>query len=464
MIGRIPRARAGITLTEILISIMILGIGMISLATLFPIGLLKLRESTRASRSAILAESATQELESRNLLAKPSFQSPITAPWFVSSNANGFANLDTSLFSYDPFTQDTPSPYAMTTAGNGGAMASMVGLPIAYDPLWRLQASYSGGVGVPLVSPYPEARFGSGIGWVRNDPIDGGVPSAHGLQRISNFYSDPTTFANNLGNGYSPANYLLSIVAPIFVSPEDYVFQSLSDGQVGDLNGNGSRMTTSPVVPEIPLDTDGTTPLPPVNEWRFSWMFTGRQVDTNGTTFEGDIVVFENRPFSLDSVGGDAPFPAQYTAMGETAVRPGGEIVVEAVFGLNNTGNALSYLHIPDRSVLLRWPASMPDPEVKVGSWIADVTYERDQGTANSRFGLNGGRTWPAQRCFWYQIVKKSEPTTDATISGARSMTVYVNAPLRARTYDPVLGAAPVNAALICPSVVNVFPKTIHVR
>ena len=43
-----PRRRAGITLTEILISIMILGIGMVSLATLFPIGLLRLRERPAA--------------------------------------------------------------------------------------------------------------------------------------------------------------------------------------------------------------------------------------------------------------------------------------------------------------------------------------------------------------------------------------------------------------------------------
>ena len=38
---------AGITLTEILISILILGVGLVSLATLFPIGLLRLREAQR---------------------------------------------------------------------------------------------------------------------------------------------------------------------------------------------------------------------------------------------------------------------------------------------------------------------------------------------------------------------------------------------------------------------------------
>ena len=41
-----PRS-AGITLTEILISILILGVGLVSLATLFPIGLLRLRDAQR---------------------------------------------------------------------------------------------------------------------------------------------------------------------------------------------------------------------------------------------------------------------------------------------------------------------------------------------------------------------------------------------------------------------------------
>ncbi len=64
-----PRpARAGITLTEILISIMIMGIGLLSLATLFPLGLLRIRDANRASRSARLIQSALDELQTRNLL------------------------------------------------------------------------------------------------------------------------------------------------------------------------------------------------------------------------------------------------------------------------------------------------------------------------------------------------------------------------------------------------------------
>ena len=68
-----PGRRRGITLTEILISIMILGIGLISLATLFPIGLLRLREAQRQSRSAYLAESAAADVAARGLLKTDSF-------------------------------------------------------------------------------------------------------------------------------------------------------------------------------------------------------------------------------------------------------------------------------------------------------------------------------------------------------------------------------------------------------
>ena len=68
--SRPPR---GITLTEILISILILGVGLVSLATLFPIGLLRLREAQRQTRSAYLFESATADAAARGLLSTNSF-------------------------------------------------------------------------------------------------------------------------------------------------------------------------------------------------------------------------------------------------------------------------------------------------------------------------------------------------------------------------------------------------------
>ncbi len=68
-----PGLRRGITLVEILISILILGVGLVSLATLFPIGLLRLREAQRQSRSAYLYESAAADVTARGLLNPTSF-------------------------------------------------------------------------------------------------------------------------------------------------------------------------------------------------------------------------------------------------------------------------------------------------------------------------------------------------------------------------------------------------------
>jgi len=128
----------------------------------------------------------------------------------------------------------------------------------------------------------------------------------------------------------------------------------------------------------------------------------------------------------------------------------------------------------------------MPDPVVRPGDWIADVTYERQQAVVQSRFlgfggsdvpainGPAGLANWtnsgewdnlPAQRCFWYQVQKVSTPAPDLTVPNHRYMTVYVNQTLHARTVLNT-GGTPVflNAALIAPNVVNVIPQTIFVR
>lgn len=417
MIRHMPRGRSGITLTEILISILILGVGIVSLATLFPLGLLRLRDANRFSRSAYLTESAGADLGTRNLLAKPSFL---------------------SVYPYDPWLQDMDS-YPPANLTGGLLVTDGPGLPVAYDPLWRFQTGiFTDYVGTGVTA---ESRFASGVGYLRADPA-GGAASAYGLPRITNFIT-------GLPN-------VLAAVPDIFVSPEDYVMQA-EDGSPG-VSG------LSPVVPDL---SSGT----PVNDWRYTWMFTGQQSDASDPSqFDGSIVVFENRPFALDQVltpyGGNTPISV-----------PAGEPVVEAIFGYGGTlmptvpaGGSVGYAAAAKRVVLLRWSTSQPDPEVKVGSWIADVTYERDQTTSNTREGNGsvGGQLFPYQRCFWYQVVKRTLPDADALGNTAyRSMTVWVGSDLQAQTLLNG-GATPtpfhLNAALVSPYVVNVFPRTVYTR
>ena len=162
-----------------------------------------------------------------------------------------------------------------------------------------------------------------------------------------------------------------------------------------------------------------------------------------------------------------------------------GETVVEGVFGASRNvvpQGGPGYGAGADRTVLLRWFASQPDPVVKVGDFIADVTYERSQNAGLHQVllqhcarlvgvpnPLNNGE-WdnlPAQRCFWYQVQKITPAQADPCTSGAtyRSMTVYVNRTLDAKTLLDANGNPVVmNAALICPYVVNVIPQTFFVR
>lgn len=450
----LPRSRSGITLTEILISILILGVGMVSLATLFPLGLMRLRTAQRLTRSVYLVESAAADMETRNLLHKTSFTSPFLSPWY---------NLP--LFTpraYDPWVQDTPLlPLDALGRTPGVGRAYGTGLPVAYDPLWRWQTNFPVGYyAAPLTPGAVEARFGNGQGYVQ---VDGdGFVAADGLQRLTNFFPNSAGTSN------------LNIVPPdIFVSPEDVVWED-SDGKQGAAN-------ISPVVPDLLASGGLTTNYSgglSINDWRYSWMFTGQQCDANnGTVFDGDVVIFENRQFGIDT-GLQSPVNPQ----GPTTYQVNGEIVCEGVFGYStfvfppNVG----FSRGADNVVLIRWPAAMPDPPVQVGGWIADVTYTRSRPASDLRqlatinalsvLGTtkelaSGLSVAPPQRCYWYQVSRKSPPASDTTFAGYRSMTVWTTSPLRAKTLLNANGS-PVyfNTVLIAPTVVNVFSKTFYTR
>jgi type II secretory pathway pseudopilin PulG len=494
--------RSGITLTEILIAIMILGVGLVSLATLFPIGLLRLRDATRWSRSATLFETAASDAISRGLLSPNSFLAADYTNYYLNPNAPPYW-YQTATSRYNPLIQDTAfyggdwTVGAYTGAGGlgsapytqqliSGATLPVIpggGLPFAYDPLWRYQTySATNGTNGYYIGDTFEARFGYGLTTIRTDS-DGHPPSAYGLQRLTNF--------NQI------AVMPQSVYVPnIFVSQEDLVWQdpkveSYTINGISKANGGIGITAPSPLVPDLSPPASagqGANGGSPSLDWRYSWMFTGQLSNAgNASTFTGNIVIFENRAFTI-SAPTNAPFtPAAH--FGSYQVE--GELVVEGVFGYsgnivgaNGPGTTPGYGTGADRTVLLRWPSGptgMPDPVVRPGDWIADVTYERNATTMFTRFygfGAKGTYTglsnwankgeWdnlPAQRCFWYQVQKANQPTTDPTLAGYRSMVVYVNQNLQART---VLGSpgAPkfINAALIAPNVVNVIPTTVFVR
>jgi hypothetical protein len=451
MIRGTARARSGITLTEILISIMIMGIGVISLATLFPLGLIRLRNAQRLSRGAYLAESAAADLGDRNLLLQGSFYP-----------GNVWYETNPSLY-YNPWVQDTPGYNTdWKTGGPGGTRGAFrvygSGLPVAYDPLWRTLTGIFPNPANPGTAV--RDRFGEGVLTLRNDPTDGGPASANGLQRLTNL--DTFTVSAVAAIQAQVRNNTRSVYET-FVSPEDLVLQEKT-GAYADMAGNAVA-SPSTVVPDLnmnPVAVGGTVyTSAPTLDWRFTWLFTGAQSDaTNGTVFDGDIVICENRPLSLDTTG---------------AVQvPSGETVVEAIWGYSSTPRLPLLLPAANigygsasgsRTVVLRWPITIPDPDVRVGGWIADVTYERSAAVEATRYG---GGLYPAQRCNWYQIARKTEVTSEGA-TGYRRITVTTSTPVRAQSLLTFPGGAPatpvhVEAALIMPSVVNVYPRTVYTR
>jgi type II secretory pathway pseudopilin PulG len=470
MTTRITINRSGITLTEILISIMIMGIGLVSLATLFPLGLIRIRDAQRYSRSTYLAETAASDAGTRNLFD----QSTFVNSWY--SNFQTFTG-------FSPFRADPPPGFLSSSVGITVLPANTVqrtagpGLPVALDPLWwSVVHQFSSQVGqgpvltpitADVLAPFSAAngnvvtRFGSGIGFVRPDPNPGNgtsIPSAHGLQRATNFIAT----IQMLGpyQGWQFVYYIpntlpfstLDVAGEMFTSPDDIVMQDGQGAQIDKFSGLGS-----PVVPTMydPI----TQAFGALRDWSYSWMFTGQVTDVDdGTMFTGNIVVFQNRPLGVETV--TTPFNGQM-------VVPQGERVVEAIYGGLGGGN---------RTVLLRWPTSMPDPDVKVGHWIADVTYERFGGVGGNEsirfpYTIPPIKPTPAQRCYWYQVARRSPVTASfADESGIahNQMVVTVTTALEARTQMNFTVSPPlplhVNAALLIPSVVNVFPRTIYVR
>ncbi len=267
MIARGMRARTrrrGITLTEILIAIMILGVGLVSLATLFPIGLLRLRDATRSTRTKYLVDSAASDSGARSLLNPLSFGfgSQFSLPdainlqyglptWWCDATSGVPVPWDPLTFDV-AFYGDVPS----SGLGVNSTISGGYGLPFAYDPLWRYQTPKGTG-SVPndqsmngyYLGDQFEARFGSGIGFIGPDPSDGGLPSAHGLQRLTNF-NRPFVF---IGGVYTPIMPISNVVPSVFVSLEDVVWaEALASNAV------------SPVLPDLNL-------LPAGQQGVFPW-------------------------------------------------------------------------------------------------------------------------------------------------------------------------------------------------
>ena len=243
----------------------------------------------------------------------------------------------------------------------------------------------------------------------------------------------------------------------------------------------------SPVIPDLSI-SDGCLGYPTqANDFHYSWMFTGTLVNSsNQACFDGNIVVFENRPFGISapSVTPNAPDATSNLQVYQVD----GETVVEAIFGhggnIQHARRGLRRRGAADRLVAVVCERARSRRQGRrldrrhhlraqpVGRLVAVLDRNGSLTPPDNPLGVpnqTNNFEWdnlPAQRCFWYQVQKVSPAVTDPYLGNTyRSMVVYVNQNLESRTALTAVGTpAVINAALICPSVVNVIPTTIFTR
>ncbi len=195
-----PHPRSGITLTEILIAIMIMGIGLVSLATLFPIGLLRLRDATRYSRSATLLQTAAADASARGLLTgsvvhlRRSIQLPIPSASRRGSRRRMRGHTIRSPRTRPPTTATGSTVIAPlhtwepTPRWTTKAREEWPGTAVRLRPALAVSHHQHDQWHARLLHGRYCTRPASPPGSASSGPIrTAGLPSAHGLQRLTNF-------------------------------------------------------------------------------------------------------------------------------------------------------------------------------------------------------------------------------------------------------------------------------------
>ncbi|MBN2295882.1 MAG: prepilin-type N-terminal cleavage/methylation domain-containing protein [Pirellulales bacterium] len=112
------RGRRGITLLEVLVSIGVIAVGLLGVATLIPLGSFAVNETAKADRSAALGRAAMHEVRVRDMLER--MRTSNYARWHFARNGLAFDN---------------------SALGNTARNLFLLGQPFAIDPMFATEAA-----------------------------------------------------------------------------------------------------------------------------------------------------------------------------------------------------------------------------------------------------------------------------------------------------------------------------------
>jgi prepilin-type N-terminal cleavage/methylation domain-containing protein len=340
-------SRRGLSLIEILIGIMILGIGVISLATLFPLGLLKMKRAVNDTRGVGLARDAVGQVHIRNLMSLRMRNAAM--PWLP------FAPGGPGYLTADP---RWPAGTALTLGAGLPVLVDPVGLaarPILPDTFGRdpltTAPNADGLVRVTLGDPGPDGVMGTADDVVADPGADASIGTADDVALY--------------GFAIPPAAPLAWAADAAFSSSDDLIYgpdyatrwtplQFARPGGPVVIGGQVSLLNPYNGAPYAP----GTLS----RERRYSWMFLARKV--SASQLEGPYAVSAIVFYNRDLIAGEIPFanPLGYPADGLDPAIP------DAVF---KEASRLAYVSPRAGEVL---------PQIPIGSFVVDVTYDATKG------------------------------------------------------------------------------------
>lgn len=297
--------RGGTTLTEVLMSILCMGIGVVAVASLFPIALLRSVQATQLTSATILRFNAETLVDlSPTVIFNPNshedFANPMTNPNFIEHTTN-------DPYLIDPWGAMVVRTDAGRTIGqtdNVGAMERFDGLGALLDP------NNADNTTTNAVPAFTEKEALSLVtlpdSWVTLydevvDPIDGGVTDTNRLY-VQLGTSTKFDFADITAQITAAQTNGLEMRAVIFSESGD-VSETRILSNVNQVDAAARQISWTQALPNNG-DYDNVTRIRvEVREIRFTWMLTVRDVRSEGSTgFSAlvDVVVFFRRSPSVE--------------------------------------------------------------------------------------------------------------------------------------------------------------------
>ncbi len=371
--------RPGLTLTEVLVAMFVMALGLMALATLFPLGALQVGQALKDDRtaqtamladgwlrvywrdaaaayttnpSALPAENALAGLDDPNVLTVtyPGGNLTYTAPTAGAAvallpaggalNTTGSTMTPTPGFVTNPYDTSLVGVQATSSSGdpsrtvrpNGRSLTPTPSYPVLVDPLGWLSRSGTAAVGFE--------RHWVGLAGAPSTPINKGA-------------------VYGIAPGATPLLLPRRNTAVTGSLTSAYAACALTDDLTYQPNGGSGQTTTDP-------STGAATPQPLGRQGRYTWAALIQRPD-NSLAHKASlkVLVFDGRPVGFAAAGDEVVLTGSF-------VNPNGPSPVGTVAG-------------GDRSLTLSVPTRGADqaPLVRRGGWVAVAVLET-QATVGS--------------------------------------------------------------------------------